>query len=211
MSSSDSDEEIGKRIDQSSDEEYKKPKKKKSQKSRKAQEEYQPKEKKHKEKPPEKLVEVIQPRAPPPPLPPSGRLNKARRDYIIENFNLGKEDPEYNVLKLPNGNYRVSKRKSYFNPTAKVESGNGDIPMTWMNLQTQVNESLTHDMKKLRKKYEKLADKYESRPTEEPPKPAPLPVVQPPVAAPPPPQRTPTRRGNPMTYVKRRGYDVREY
>jgi hypothetical protein len=174
MSSTDSDEEIGKRIDQSSDEEYEKPKKKKS----------PPKEKKIKEKPPPKITEKIieKPVEKPPPLPQSGRLNKARREEIIQNFNLGKEDPEYQCQKLSNGSYRVSKRKSYYSPTANVESNNGEIPMTWMNLQTQMNESLYNDMRKLRKKYAKLADKYEAKqappPPPEPVQPIPEPSPQ---------------------------------
>jgi hypothetical protein len=204
--SSDSDEEIGRRLDYSSDEEPKK-------KQRKKPRETKPKEKRPKAQPPP------QAQAPPPPLPPSGRLNKARRDYIIQNFNLGKEDPEYSVQKMANGSYRVSKRKSYFSPTASVESGSKeDVQMTWLNLQNQVNENLMKDVHKLRKRYEKLADKYESKhDSVEPPKPpeppkyiepVPQPVVQ--QASPPQVRRRPTRR-NRFTYSNPTSYNVRDY
>jgi hypothetical protein len=156
-------------------------------------------------------------------------LNKARRDYIIANFNLGKEDPEYQCSKLSNGSYRVSKRKSYYSPTANVDNtaGNTEVPMTWMNLQTQMNESLHKDIHRLRKKYEKLADKYETKQTAPPaevPKPKPIvadtkPIVPAPekpkpivptkpVRAPP---RAVGRRKNPITYAKRGHYDVRDF
>jgi hypothetical protein len=206
MSSSDSDEEIGRRIDYSSDDE---PKKK-----RKNTREAKPKkEKPKKEKPKEIPQQPVQTQ--PPPLPPSGRLTKARRDLIIQNFSLGKEDPEYDVRKLGNGSYRVSKRKSYYSPTANVESGSKqEIGLTWMNYQTQMNESLYHDVKKLRKKYEKLADKYESKHDPvEPPKPiVPDPIVPKPTAPPPVPQSRPTNsRRVPLRYKRQRGYDIRNF
>jgi hypothetical protein len=217
MSTSDSDEDIGRNIDHSSDDEYRKPQKKRSKKPREAQEPRQTKKREPKEQPPQQVVQST-----PPPLPPSGRLNKARREYIIQNFTLGKEDPEYQCQKLANGSYRVTKRKSYFNATANVESGStDDVQMTWMNLQTQMNESLFKDIHKLRKRYDKLADKYETaqRPPDPPQQIIPQPVPQQPPPPPPKPQPTPQRapprsrrqNRNPFIYARNSSYNVRDF
>jgi hypothetical protein len=105
-------------------------------------------------------------------------LTKARREQIIESFKLGREDPEYSVAQTANGGYQVRKRKIIHIPTTSVDNSKNtsDVQFTWMNLQTQMNESLTKDIHKLRKKYEKLADKYEDR--HAPPHSAPPPAPQ---------------------------------
>jgi hypothetical protein len=239
-SSDNEDERIGRRVsrilDYSSDDEPK-PK------------QQQPKEKKPKKqpKPPpepkpvrrnERMLKAIPP-APPP--QPNARLTKVRRQQIIDNFELGKEDPEYSVVKKADGGFRVSKRKSFFTPTANIDTSSpkkppADVHMTWMNLQTQMNESLTHDVRKLRKKYEKLADKYEAGHTQshthKEPEPEPTsstPADAPPPIPPPPPKplpaspvpvpasqipttrRPPARRVPRFTYTKTRPMNIRDF
>jgi hypothetical protein len=206
MSSSDSDEEIGRRLDLSDDE----PKKKKKTKKQK-----QPPKS---ERIIERIVEVEKkkPDPIPEPKPKAPRLTKARREQIIESFNQGREDGEYSVTKLPNGSFRVSKRKEFFSPTTKIDSGNGEVQMKWMNLQTQMNESLTNDIHKLRKKYDKLATKYDQAhqppPPSQPQPPAPEPTR--PQPSPPPPTRPqpPTSRPRKkFLYRKNTPMNVRDF
>jgi hypothetical protein len=196
--SSDSDDEIGRRLDESSSDE--KPKKK-----------YKKEKKKEKKKEP-KPVALNPPPANSPPQ--RHRLTAGRRNQVIQLFQIGKEDPEYQVQKLSNGSFRVTKRKSFYTPTTSVETvspKNSDIPLTWMNMQNEVNEGLSKQLKKLKINYAKLSEKYEERNTKPPPPnedplptplptqvplpPAPVPQPAQPVPQPAQPLRKPARRG----------------
>jgi hypothetical protein len=53
-------------------------------------------------------------------------LTKARREQIISDSLIGKEDPEYEVKQTKTGTYRVSKRKSFYTPSAKVDNPPND-------------------------------------------------------------------------------------
>jgi hypothetical protein len=200
--SSDSDDEVGRTLDYSSSSDEK-PKKKK---------------KKEKPAPPKKPAKPPKPPKPvpadtPPPLPPQKqtRLTQARRNQIIQHFEVGREDPEYSVTKLSNGSYRVSKRKEFFTPTAAVETvtpKGSDIHLTWMNMQNEVNEGLQRQLKKLKTNYSKLAEKYEEKNTAPPvpepappPKPVPIPVPKPEPIPPPTPVPIPTPK--PVQTVQR--------
>jgi hypothetical protein len=59
-----------------------------------------------------------------------------------------------------------------------------------MNMQGQHNDELLHEVKKLRKKYDRLAGKYEEKKATQEPKPEPPPPPQP-EQPPPPPQQQP--------------------
>jgi hypothetical protein len=133
---------------------------------------------KRKPRPPKDLrdPEDPPPKSEPPPsaaTPPKKRkLTKLEREEIVRRFNEeGVEDPEYRVIKLANGGYRCLARKAYTSPTAKVEKkvgANKELNMKWMNMQTAVNEELVGEIRKLRKKYDKLSGKYQKK-KEEPP------------------------------------------
>jgi hypothetical protein len=185
MTSSDSDEEVGRRIDYSSDEDKpKKSKDKKRKPRRPTHEEEEEKPKRNRGNLPSLRSSPPNTQSPTPtPAPPKQqRLTQARRNQIIANFELGSEDPEYSVTKSTDGRYTVRKRKTFFTPTAAVHTGtpNSEIALTWMNMQNELNEGLSKDLKKLKKNYEKLAAKYEEQNTTlPPPPPEPEPTPQP--------------------------------
>jgi hypothetical protein len=191
--SSDSDDEIGRMLDESSsDDEPRESKKKRKQKKKKEKE---VKEVRYVEVKPKK-EKIPQPPQPPPANspPPKQRLTAGRRNQIIQMFQIGKEDPEYSVTKLANGSFRVSKRKEFYTPSASVESTSpkdSNIPLTWMNMQNEVNEGLNKQLKKLKLNYAKLSEKYEERNTQ-PPQPTPTPPPQQPPQPPPKEEPKPT-------------------
>ena len=146
-------------------------------------EEEEVKEKRKKEKikleKPKTTNEIAQPIPPPPSNIPtvSPRLPALRREQIIQEFIGGKEDPEYEVKKLSNGQYRVTKRREFYTPSAKVEKvtrappppkkeepkedNKEDLQLTWVNMLNERDESLKNELSKLHKKYRKLAKRYE--------------------------------------------------
>jgi hypothetical protein len=181
------------------------------------------KEKKHKE-PKEKHGKIhVATEEQQPPKPGGARLSQARRLQIIADQQNGVEDPEYLAVQNPNTKtWRVTKRKTLKSPSVKVEATapspaappGHDILVTWMNMQQSENEGLKSEMRKLGKKYEKLATKYELSKTnvpvihtdpEEPAVTDPVPVTQTP-----PPENTVTRT-RPGTYVRARKLDVRQF
>jgi hypothetical protein len=131
------------------------------------------------------------------------KLSQSRRLEIITNKRNGIEDPEYSAVQNPDtGAWRVSKRKQFLSPTAKVESTSPpgqDIHLTWMNMQASVNESLGNELERLSHKYEKLSHKYQDTKEKKKPKPEskvldlsdPEPPEEPPQ---PPPQQPPQRQ-----------------
>jgi hypothetical protein len=147
--SSDSDEEVGRGIDYSDDE---KPLIPKPKREVKAKREVKPK------KEPKPLPQV--PQVEQEPIQVTGRLTSVQRQQIIDKFNQGIDDPGYHCVKLATGAYRVNKRKATTR-SVKAEP-TPEIHTTWMNLQTEMNERLHKDLKRLRKRYEILADQYES-------------------------------------------------
>jgi hypothetical protein len=180
------------------------------------------KKKKKKEKPPKVKEGKIRVKdEPQPPRKPS-RLSPSRRLQIIADKQKGIDDAEYEATQNPvTKTWRVQKRKTLHSPSAKVEATSTppeapdrDILVTWMNMQQSENQGLKAEMRKLGKKYEKLATKYEEkyrsevpvvRSEDPPPQASPPPQGQPPAqASPPPPSR-------PGIYTRARRLDVRHF
>jgi hypothetical protein len=125
--------------------------------------------------------EIAQPIPSKPLITPSQpRLSRDRREQIIAEFEAGKEDSEHEVKKLSNGTYRVSKRKTFYTPSASVENGRvlrtpvtktvkpppaeppkEDLQLTWVNMLNERDNDLKGELAKLHKKYKKLAKRYE--------------------------------------------------
>jgi hypothetical protein len=179
-----------------------------------------PKPEKKKHKPPKPEQGRIH--VPAPEKPPPSRLSQTRRLQIIADKRQGLEDPEYEAVQNPRtGTWRVTKRKTLYSPAAKVEANSPpapqhDILVTWMNMQQSENEGLKAEMRKLGKKYEKLATKYEERY-----RPEPVPVVRsaeprkPSPEAPRPPAPVPhpgvAQRPRMGVYTRARRIDVRQF
>jgi hypothetical protein len=210
--STDSDEEVGRELDYSDDDS----KVNKHHKSKHSEHHHHH----HREpSPPPKPKEKPKSKEPKPEKPKRQRLSNMRREQIIARFKQGAEDPEYEVSES-NGTFRVSKRKSFYSPSAKIDSGQGDIHLKWMNLQTQMNEALTHDLHKLRKKYEKLSEQYEQK-YEPPPQLPQQPPSQPPQQPPSQPPSQPTQQKPQQSFRQARrqkrgflyskGLNVRDY
>jgi hypothetical protein len=161
--SSDSDSDVGRRVDYSDDGEPK-PKHKSKQKDK-------PEKVKEKLEEPAVKTELPQPAQPVQPAqakPQAQKLTKARRADLISKFKQGVVDPEYEVCQKENNTFRVTKRKTFFTPSASqqtVSPPKTDIPITWMNMQESMNQSLLKEVKHLRKKFEKISDKYEEKKT----------------------------------------------
>jgi hypothetical protein len=151
--SSDSDSDIGRRVDSDSEEERKP-------------------QKKEKEK--EKTTPLPPPAEQPKPTVKKAvvRLSTARRTEIIQNKQRGVDDPEYSCVQTAAGGWRVSKRKFPLDQTPKIETVAGpaghDVHVTWMNMQQTVNDSLKSELSLLREKYEKLSGKYEEGKSKKP-------------------------------------------
>jgi hypothetical protein len=133
------------------------------------------------------------------------KLSQSRRLEIITNKRNGIEDPEYSAVQNPaTGAWRVAKRKTMISPTAKVEATAGppghDMLVTWMNMQQNENQGLKEEIRKLGKKYEKIASKYEEKKKKPKPKPEEAEdeeVIEPPKPRPtytPPPHNPPPQR-----------------
>jgi hypothetical protein len=186
------------------------------------------------EPPPPKKGKISIPKDDPPPPPPEPivskpkrvKLSSSRRLEIINNKRNGIEDPEYSAVQNPDtGAWRVSKRKTLVSPSAKVEATAGppnhDILVTWMNMQQNENQGLKEEIRRLGKKYEKIATKYEEKkkpkpepepkPEEQrPPMPSPMPTYIPPLPQRnSPPQRLSAR--DRLKYARRGPIDVSRF
>jgi hypothetical protein len=164
---------------------------------------------------PSPKIEVSQPR----PV----RLSKVQRDQIIADHQRGLQHPEYNVTQS-NGKFRVAKRRTPISPTANI-SVTTPMPaptpqpeLTWVNMQQTVNENITTELHKLRKKYKKLAGKYQDKKKKDsdlieqlfagPPSSMPIPHELPP-PPPPPPMRPPINR--PSLYTRNTPLNLNNY
>jgi hypothetical protein len=123
--------------------------------------------------------EIIQPiPSEPLPPPPTGKLTKLRREQIISEFLVGKEDPEYEVKQTKTGGYRVSKRKSFYTPSAKLDNPPNDDILD--RFKRELREELkqhraewVEQKEMLIKKYKKLSARDKARGVWEcPPNPA---------------------------------------
>jgi hypothetical protein len=151
--------------------------------------------------------EVAQP-IPSPPLPATRapRLTKARREEIIREFEGGKEDGEYAVTKLGEGQYKVQKRKQFHNPSASVNTGNKNLEVTWSHMIRERDDDLVQALKKINKRCKKLEQKYVEYHTPRP--------VEAPAARPPPPPNPEVRmtRVPPKPPAKpRKRWDIRDF
>jgi hypothetical protein len=169
---SDSDSDVGRRVDSYSEDDYagdlskanEAPPKKHREKPRKEE-----KQKPEKLQPEPVKQEIVQPVQPPPQEKPKPqKLTKVRRAELIAKFKQGIQDPEYEVMQKENNTFRVAKRKTFYTPSASVEAVStggktNEIPITWMNMQETMNQSLLKEVKHLRKKFEKISDKYEEK------------------------------------------------
>jgi hypothetical protein len=144
--SSDSDSEVGRRMDSSySDSDS-------DTRDRRSRPKKAPKKK------PEKAPQEKKPKA------PVTRIPTARRMEIIQKKQRGIDDPEYSCVQNANGSWRVSRRKFPLDQTPKIEQTSppsSDVHVTWMNMQQSVNDSLKGELAQLREKYEKISSKYE--------------------------------------------------
>jgi hypothetical protein len=158
---------------------------------------------------PEKVKnEVVQP-IPPPVVeekPKPRQLTKAEREQIIKEFEGGKENPEFQVLKGKNGKYRLNRRKEFFTPSGKVDSpANTEIYERFKREfqeelkqhRAEWNEQRNH----LLKKYKKLSARV--KPEEIP---WPAPPLPPPVF-----EVRGTPHVKPVRPVKRRRLDIRDF
>jgi hypothetical protein len=139
-----------------------------------------------------------------PPVPRTqAKLAAARRLEIITNKEKGIEDPEYSCTKSAAGRWIVRKRKFPIDqsPHLDVTAGQRPLPtpapppqgpeppkakkadfqLSWINMQSQVNDSLKRDLEVLSERYDKLAQKEEKRKREkkmtEKPIPRPMPSL----------------------------------
>jgi hypothetical protein len=118
-------------------------------------------------KQPKKVVKKVEKQ--PEPLPRPKRLTAARRQQIIDDYQRGVFDKEYEVTENKEARtFRVQKRKGLYTPSASVAAVAPSKPtpppdVTWVKMQKSVNDSLTSEIKSLRDQYDKPADKYQKK------------------------------------------------
>jgi hypothetical protein len=183
----------------------------------------------------------------------------SRRNEIIQNKMRGIDDPEFSAVQnLSTQTWTVRKRKFPLDQSPKYREDpilvtqpahpapapapapppKDDLHLSWINMQSQVNDSLKKELGHLAKKYDKLSSKYEEKKTakkppkeleedleeDEPPEYSEpkRPLVQrkrdppPPSYAPPPPAYTPPppppqRRLRPGQYARARNLSIVDF
>jgi hypothetical protein len=147
----DSDSEAGKEMEEYDEEEETQvvPKKKKDK---------TPSPLKEKLEPPNVTTEIVQP-IPTPPLPttPPPKLTKERRDQIIRDFQAGKEDGEYSVKPRKDGRFIVTKRQTFYTPSARVDTPSHEEIME--RFAKQMREEMKQNRELIMKKYKKYRDR----------------------------------------------------